>query len=161
MSDEQPSVLTVERRIKALKEYVLGVENEVLNTEGKEDVCLWLNFISAGWDSTVLMQWYPAFVGTMGHYLSLLQERIDQQKLTRDKTAALARRALESQQTKVTVDQAKAAALTDHAYVAACEFLSKLERLYNFLSYVKEGMDVNIITAFGHNQRQEKRSDAE
>jgi hypothetical protein len=156
-----PSVLSAERRIAALKEYVQGCDDTVLNAAGREDICAWLDFISSGWDSTILMQWYPAFVGVMGHYLSALQEKIDQQKLLRDKTAAMSRRNLETQQTKVTADQAKAAALLDPTHTQACESLIRIERLFNFLSYVKEGMDPSIITAFGHNQRQEKRQDAE
>lgn len=158
MSEE---VLTTARRIKALKEYVQNCDDTILDATGKADLCGWLDFVSSGWDSTVLMQWYPAFVGVMGHYLSALQERIDGQKLMRDKSAAISRRNLEVQRTKVTADQAKAAALMDPAYINACEHLSKLERMYNFISYVKEGMDPSIITAFGHNQRQERRQDAE
>lgn len=148
------------RRIKALVDYLKSLPDNVLSDEAKEDLQAWLDFICRGWDSTELMRWYPAFSSVTGHYLSALQERIDQQKLVKDKAAAIARKSLASTKTKVTVDQAKAEVQADPVYIKACEDLIKTERLYNFISYVRESLNPDVVQAFGHNQRLEIRQDS-
>lgn len=153
------SGMDAERRIKKLVELIRSTPDEIFQEEAREDLVYWLEFICAGWDSTYLMRWYPAFSSVIGFYLSGLQEQIDRKKLARDQAAAQARKHLEARQSRVTNDQAKAEAVNDLAYVNVLNELSKLERLYAFLSSIREGMNPDIITAFGHNQRQEMRSD--
>lgn len=149
------------RRIKNLVKYIQDTETVILEVSAKQDIIMWLDWISATPDSTDLMRWYANFSTVYGFYLAYLQERVDLQNFAANKIASTARRVLETQTAgKVTEAQAKAAAYLDPAYETAIRELAALERLYNFLSFTKEGMDKDLIESYGHNQRLEMRHDA-
>lgn len=152
----------VQRRVKALVDYINGVDPSVFDQTAKDDVNGWLLFMSQAPDSTFMMQWYWPFHSVFGYYIAAIGERIEQTKLRRDRISAHARKTLQNSRSgKVTEGEAKMQALLDPAFGDACSDLSALERLYDFMQAVKEGLDIKLVEAYGNNQRLEMRQDYE
>lgn len=158
--NEQEKKLSQEaaRRVKNLIEYIQ--DSTILEDSGKQDLIGWLNWASAAPDSTVVMQWFHNFHMVFGYYLSMLQELIDRKKIAVNKVMAMSRRGLEKRTAgKVTDAMAKTEAYLNPLYETVATELTSLERLYNFISFTKEGLDSDLVQSFGHNQRLEMRQD--
>jgi hypothetical protein len=148
------------RRIKALVEYVQSVGNEILQEESKANIVVWLEWLNEGQDSSTMMRWFPVLRATFGYYLAALVEAIDRKRFLVDQVAARSRKALErNSASKVTEAAAKAHTMLYPGYDTVCSELAALERLHGFLHSVSSGVDPDVITAYGHNQRLEMRQD--
>ena len=154
--------MEIKNRISTLRDYISQIDATILDKAGKEDVLGILNFVVQTPDSSVLMQWYWYVHSVLGFYVSGLDTQISRVEYVIDRETAKVRRRLSNESvSRVTENHVHAEASLEPAVQDQKRILHDLQRCLSFLSYVKVGLDADLIQSLGHNERLERKQDME
>jgi hypothetical protein len=134
---------------------------DIFDQTAKDDLTAWIKFIFSGPDSTESLRWYHNFHTTLGYYLSMLHEKLNELKFQRERIAALERARISrsvvgGKPTEGRI-QSEVNMNADYEKILRVEF--HLERMYEFLDSFKSGMSEKVLESYAANQRLEMKQD--